>query len=223
MVKICDKCSVEKDIYEFTKCKPCSNGVRGICKECTRKNKIIYDNLNIELHKEKAKKYRLEHIDKHNEYLVAYNRKQEVKLKKREYYDKNIEYYRNVEKTTERKLYRKIHNKNSIYCKWRSVLNSSLQRMGKKKEGHTIDLLGYSALNLKTHISMLFTEGMSWSNHGEWHIDHIIPVSSFDKETHPSIVNALSNLQPLWATTRVINGITYIGNQNKYNNTLIKN
>ena len=40
---------------------------------------------------------------------------------------------------------------------------------------------------------------MSWENWGEWHIDRIIPVSKFDEETPPSIVNALTNLQPLWA------------------------
>jgi len=71
--------------------------------------------------------------------------------------------------------------------------------MGQTKEGHTIDLLGYSALDLKNHIESLFTEGMTWDNHGEWHIDHIKPVISFHKETLPRIVNALSNLQPLWA------------------------
>jgi len=56
---------------------------------------------------------------------------------------------------------------------------------------------------------------MSWENHGEWHIDHIKPVSSFDKDTPMNIVNALSNLQPLWKTTREINGIIYEGNLNK--------
>lgn len=33
----------------------------------------------------------------------------------------------------------------------------------------------------KNHIENLFLEGMSWDNHGEWHIDHIIPVSRFDE------------------------------------------
>ena len=45
----------------------------------------------------------------------------------------------------------------------------------------------------------LFTDGMSWDNWGEWHIDHIKPVSSFDKNTPISLVNSLDNLQPLWA------------------------
>lgn len=40
---------------------------------------------------------------------------------------------------------------------------------------------------------------MSWENWGEWHIDHIKPVSKFEKNDLPSVVNSLSNLQPLWA------------------------
>lgn len=56
---------------------------------------------------------------------------------------------------------------------------------------------------------------MTWNNYGEWHIDHIKPVNSFESDTPQSVVNALSNLQPLWATTREINGVVYIGNLNK--------
>ena len=79
-------------------------------------------------------------------------------------------------------------------------------------------MLGYSAEELKIHLNMLFTTGMSWKNYGEWHIDHTKAVSLFDKETPPSIVNSLSNLKPMWATTRKINGIIYEGNLNKGNN-----
>jgi hypothetical protein len=56
---------------------------------------------------------------------------------------------------------------------------------------------------------------MTWDNYGEWHIDHVKRVSEFDKETPMNIVNALNNLQPLWATTREINGVIYEGNLNK--------
>jgi len=56
---------------------------------------------------------------------------------------------------------------------------------------------------------------MNWNNYGEWHIDHIKPVISFDKNTPPSVVNALENIRPLWATTREINGIIYEGNLNR--------
>jgi hypothetical protein len=36
-------------------------------------------------------------------------------------------------------------------------------------------------------------------------------------KTSPSIINALSNLNPMWATTREIGGIFYEGNLNKGN------
>jgi hypothetical protein len=88
--------------------------------------------------------------------------------------------------------------------------------MGTPKEGHTIDLLGYSAKDLENRMIELFTEGMSWANYGEWQIDHIIRVREFDKDTSPSVVNALSNLRPLWKTTRVINGVVYEGNLNRH-------
>ena len=98
---------------------------------------------------------------------------------------------------------------------WRSVLKSQLRRFGTSKESSTIEILGYSAEELKKHLENLFTPGMSWSNYGEWHVDHIKSISKFDTNTPPNIVNSLSNLQPLWATTRKIDGVIYEGNINK--------
>jgi hypothetical protein len=40
---------------------------------------------------------------------------------------------------------------------------------------------------------------MNWENYGEWHIDHIKMVSSFEPNTPMYIVNSLGNLRPLWA------------------------
>jgi hypothetical protein len=57
---------------------------------------------------------------------------------------------------------------------------------------------------------------MNWGNYGDdWHVDHVRSVATFDTTTPASIVNALSNLKPMWATTRVIDGILYEGNLNK--------
>jgi len=64
--------------------------------------------------------------------------------------------------------------------------------------------LGYSAEDLKQHLEKNFKEGMSWENYGLWHIDHIKPISSFDKEEDPKIINSLKNLQPLWASENYI-------------------
>jgi len=65
--------------------------------------------------------------------------------------------------------------------------------------------LGYTLEEFKSHFESLFLDGMSWDNHGEWHIDHIIPVSKFPKDRILEL-NALENLQPLWASDNLKKG-----------------
>ena len=68
--------------------------------------------------------------------------------------------------------------------------------MGKTQT--TKDILGYSYDDLKLNIESKFENGMSWENHGEWHVDHIIPISLFKEGTDAMIVNRLDNLRPMW-------------------------
>ena len=64
-------------------------------------------------------------------------------------------------------------------------------------------LLGYTALDLRSHLEAQFRDGMTWSNYGlygeKWHVDHIRPVSSFQLPDQLVECFALKNLQPLWA------------------------
>lgn len=188
-------------------------------------------------------KYRLENKDKRNTYQKGYriNNLDSVKEKDKEYYLLNKENKKQYDKeyaiknkeklSAYRKEYRennkekikliaKLYNqKNPHIVAWRRILQNSLRDLDKKKNGKTIELLGYSALEFKNYIENLFTDGMSWDNYGEWHIDHIKQIISFHQDTPANIVNALSNLRPMWATTREINGVIYEGNLNrtKYN------
>jgi len=129
----CNTCHQAKHISDFTKCKPCSNGVRNTCKVCTRQYKLKYDKDNHKKVSEYNEQYRKDNADKYREYMTEYNLKSEVKRKKREYYDTSIQYYRDLEKTKERKLYRYHYNRTSHLARWRAFLNNTLNRRNERK------------------------------------------------------------------------------------------
>lgn len=83
-----------------------------------------------------------------------------------------------------------------------SLLNNTLKRIGVEKATRTEEMLGYTKPELVEHIERQFLDGMSWDNRKEWHIDHIKTVAEFVREgvTDLRIINALTNLRPLWAT-----------------------
>ena len=241
MIK-CTKCSLDKDISEFDKkCKVCET-YKSICKSCNKIVRKKYQSNNREKinakqrfyvsnNKDKSIKSTKEWRKKNVELIKERNKKyrevnyEKVCVIKTEWRNKNKEHIKNYSKEYYKKNSEKILKKNREWNKknhhivaWRTILKSYFRNVGKKKESKTIELLEYSALDLKNYITSLFTEGMSWDNYGEWHVDHIKPLSSFSEDTPINVVNALSNLQPLWATTREINGVIYIGNLNKHNN-----
>lgn len=89
--------------------------------------------------------------------------------------------------------------------KLRWALRDAFKRIKKSKPASTEKMLGCNYLQAKAHFESLFKEGMSWDNHGKWHIDHIRPVCSFsDNELH--LVNHISNLQPLWSADNFAKG-----------------
>lgn len=65
----------------------------------------------------------------------------------------------------------------------------------------TMSLVGCSIDYLKFYLEQQFTNGMTWANYGEWHIDHIKPCAAFDltKEKEQRKCFHYTNLQPLWA------------------------
>ena len=220
--KICTKCKEEKNISNFSLAR--KNVYRSRCNSCKNEDNRIY-RLN---NKEKDKQSKQNWEEKNLDYWKLYSIDNKGELKKyySEYYKENKEeiinnvkkyYEKNKEDVLlERKKYYK-KNKNSDFYKersikyyhikklnfpyifaWRVVLKNALQRMNTKKTDRTINMLGYSATDLKNHMESLFQEGMNWNNWGEWHIHHKKFVSQFDKNTSPNIVNALDNLIPLW-------------------------
>lgn len=63
-------------------------------------------------------------------------------------------------------------------------------------------LAGYTAQELRAHLEKQFQPRMSWKNFGKWHVDHIVPASSFNftsvDDPEFRACWALSNLRPIW-------------------------
>lgn len=72
------------------------------------------------------------------------------------------------------------------------------------------ELVGWRASDLAEHLERQFLPGMGWHNMGEWHIDHIVPLSSFTitGPDDPALRRAwcLSNLRPLWGVDNIKKG-----------------
>jgi len=81
----------------------------------------------------------------------------------------------------------------------RNLIARVLYDTKRRRNGRTEALLGYSFAEFKAHIEDQFEPWMSWANHGEWHVDHIFPVSRFIRMgvIDVKVINALSNLRPL--------------------------
>lgn len=80
-------------------------------------------------------------------------------------------------------------------------LSIALKSQQTRKHNKTMQYVGCSKEQLKNHLESLFLEDMNWGNYGLWHIDHIVPISSFDLSVESNLFIAMNykNLQPLWA------------------------
>jgi hypothetical protein len=68
--------------------------------------------------------------------------------------------------------------------------------------------LGCTILEFINYIADRFEPGMSWDNWGEWHLDHIRPLVSFDLADRDQCLAAVhyTNYQPLWAPENLRKG-----------------
>lgn len=211
-MKKCSHCKKTKDLFLFSKSKNGKFGHDHMCKECRN---------------ERMKKWRIENHDK----AIAMNRandktekrkaQQSLNAKKRyqnnpisrEKTKKAVKKWQQLnsqkKKESERKYRqnnrekRKAIRKTPNYRINDSISSSIRYSIKQNKNGIKWEkLVGYSLQNLKKHLQKLFTNEMSFENYGEWHIDHILPLSKFNFEK-PEDEDfkkawALKNLQPLW-------------------------
>jgi len=171
-----------------------------------------------------------------------YNAKPEVKEKKRLYNKQRAERLRllkppkvkkekvikvkpPVKTLEEKRAYRRAYKKHkkATDVNYRMRINLSKRLYGVLHKTHVksasiIELLACDILFFRSYLENKFLPKMTWDNYGTvWHIDHIMPCAKFnlaDPEEQRRCFH-YTNLQPLFAVTTVIDGVTYIGNLNK--------
>jgi hypothetical protein len=141
-----------------------------------------------------------------NKYKIYYEKNKETILTyKKEWSEKNKEKVK-----VKRSLYHSLRLKNDVIfrlkCIMRSRLLSFLKSRNITKKNKTFDIVGCTPEFLKEHLETQFIDGMSWDNRSEWHIDHIIPLSSAKTEEELYKLCHYSNLQPLWAGDNLSKG-----------------
>ncbi len=194
MTKICTKCKHILDIKSFNVRSSSIDGLSAWCRMCLKEYATIYR----QTHKESAKQWRTNNKVKMAEYNKEYSRNNRTVINKR-----HSEWMKqNKDKLNLKRRIRMASNPQSKIAQLlRTRLRSALRAQNATKNSSAVDNLGCSIEEFKKYLENLFVDGMSWDNHGEWHIDHIKPLDSFN------LVNSLeqklachyTNLQPLWA------------------------
>jgi len=180
---------------------------------------------------ERKKRYYLEKKEQIVEKQKDYYKKNSNKILEREnkrYYDdlektrekKRESYYRNREKILEKQKLSYLKNngaekiknkrKNDVVFKLKTYLGNRIKDFLKQKSFNKnkrlFEIIGCSPIELRLHLENKFKDGMNWENHGEWHIDHIIPLATAKTEEDVYKLNHFSNLQPLWKLENLSKG-----------------
>lgn len=159
-------------------------------KKCYEKNKEKIDNY--------RKEWRKENYDKLHEYHKEWRTGNEVYKKKRTDYER---------------IKLQTNPTHRLISRTRTAVWMSIKERGLIKNDRTFKLLGYTSDELMSHLEKQFKDGMTWDNYGEWHVDHIIPMTLFKFESTDDrefkICWSLANLQPMWGVENYRKGDNY--------------
>ena len=186
----------------------------------TKEEKQAYQKQYREKNKEKIReqknKYMKEYYAKNKEKIKAYqksyykenggkvkNRTSSWKAENKEYVDAYNQKYRKEHSAEHAEYIKRRRQEDATYkmiCSIRNLLNNAFnKRMKVGKRLQAEEILGCTIEFFIEYLQSQFKEGMTIENHGEWHIDHIIPLSTATTEEEVIKLNHYTNLQPLWA------------------------
>jgi len=150
--------------------------------------------------------------DSNKEYMINKSKiwyeqnKEHRKQYLKEYREKNAEKIREVKRNYEKTrkandpIYKLISN-------FRTAIYQVLKENNVDKNGHYFEVLKYTPEELINHLEKQFTDGMTWDNYGQWHVDHVMPISVHDiheiGDDEFMRCWSLSNLQPMWGDENI--------------------
>lgn len=191
MEKKCIYCN-NKFIAKRNDAKYCSSNCAKYYWNSNNKNKLK------EYNKQWKRNYRKENYEKDLEYQKQWRNNN--KQKQKEYFKlRNSKQETIIKRNNRRKERRKQEPMFAIMENVRRRINEYINN----KRLSTIEIIGCTPLELKQHLENQFVKGMSWENRNEWHIDHIIPLSSASNQEELFKLCHYSNLQPLWAIDNI--------------------
>ena len=135
--------------------------------------------------------------------------KEHLKQYIKEYRKNNVDKIRQIKRDYER--YRKASDPAyKLISNFRTAIYQVLKENNVEKNKHYFDILKYTPEELISHLEKQFTDSMTWENYGEWHVDHRMPISSFNFESvdDDSFMKcwSLDNLQPMWGKENITKG-----------------
>lgn len=179
--KICSKCGQEKSIDNFRKDITKKDALRPECKVCIQEFEKLVRDSNPEKIKKRLEKFYELNPNKRKEYRENY---------------KNRKHQQRKERRKKDPIFSLINN-------MRSRLYKYLTKMDITKKNKTFEIVGCEPNELKMYLEKQFVVGISWENRNEWHIDHIIPLSSAKTEDELYKLCHYTNLQPLWVVENI--------------------
>lgn len=108
--------------------------------------------------------------------------------------------------------YHRIHSEADanyiIKTRLRARLQKKLRAKGITKTASTEVLTGCTTDFLRGYLEARFLPGMTWANHGKWHIDHHIPCAEFDLREPAQQRQCFhyTNLKPMWGPDNIKKG-----------------
>jgi hypothetical protein len=131
---------------------------------------------------------------------IVNNEKRKLRLK-------NDPEYKEKERVRQYNKWKRKWNENELFAikvRLRNLIRNSFRRTGYKKfNTSTKDIIGISYEEFKIYLESKFIDGMNWDNRGEWHIDHIVPLSTANNKDELRELCHYTNLQPLWAEDNI--------------------